>query len=245
MKRLSSWALPIILGVAGVALIIAGSLDLGGEAAPSLPPIATQSAVAQASPTPTPLPTPSESAGAPASPTVEPTATPSPTPLPDDVVAVQLQVESVGVNVLVKQSTSEETDSFPPSDAAYILRGGSQPGRNTNSYIFAHALNSLFKPLWNVQIGAKVLIRMSDDSVREYRVTEVRPNVACPDAGATTNNPEDFGITPPPALQIHNDCSEGQIWTAPTAYERITMQTSQGYNRNWGELVVIAEPLQR
>ena len=84
---------------------------------------------------------------------------------------------------------------------------------------------------------------MSDDSVLEYRVTEVRPNVACPDSDATTNNPEDFGITPPPALQIHDDCSEGGVWTAPTEYERITLQTSQGYNRNWGELViVIAEP---
>ncbi len=158
------------------------------------------------------------------------------------MVAVQLQIESVGINVLVKQSTSAETDSFPPSDAAYILRGGHQPGRNTNSYIFAHALNSLFKPLWNVQVGAEVLIRMSDDSVRRYLVTEVRPNVACPDPDATTNNPEDFGITPPLALQIHEDCSEAALWTAPTDYERITMQTSQGYNRNWGELVVIADP---
>ncbi len=40
MKRLSSWALPIILGVAGVALIIIGSLDLGDDPTPSLPAIA-------------------------------------------------------------------------------------------------------------------------------------------------------------------------------------------------------------
>jgi Sortase domain len=238
VKRLSSWALPIILGVTGVALIIFGSLDLGAEPTPSLPAIPTPTPVAQASPTPT------QPISEPASSTAEPTAAPTPTPLPDDVVAVQLQIESVGINVLVEQSTSAATDGFPPSDAAYILSSGSQPGRNTNSYIFAHAVNHLFKPLWNVQIGAKVLIRMSDDSVREYRVTEVRPNVACPDPDATTNNPEDFGVTPPPALQIHDDCSEGGFWTAPTAYERITMQTSQGYNRNWGELVVIAEPVE-
>jgi len=236
VKRLSSWALPIILGVTGVALIIIGSLDLGGEPTPSLADIPTPTPVAQASPTPTP----NESA----SPTADPTATPTPTPLPNDVVAVQLQIESVDINVLVEQSTSTDTDGFPPSDAAYILSGGSQPGRNTNSYIFAHAVNHLFKPLWNVQIGARVLIRMSDDSVLEYRVTEVRPNVACPDADATTDNPEDHGFTPPPALQIHDDCSEGGVWTASTEYERITMQTSQGYNRNWGELVVIAEPVE-
>jgi hypothetical protein len=237
VKRLSSWALPIILGVAGVALIIIGSLDLGDDPTPSLPAIATPSPVAQASPPPTPT-----TSTTPASPSDEPSPTPTPSPLPDNVLAAQLQIESVGINVLVKQSTSAQTDSFPPHDAAYILRSGSQPGRNTNSYIFAHAENTLFKPLWNVQVGAEVLIRMSDDSVRRYRVTEVRPNVACPDPDATTNNPQDFGVTPPLALQIHDDCSEAALWTAPTDHERITLQTSQGYNRNWGELVVIADP---
>jgi membrane protein YdbS with pleckstrin-like domain len=156
--------------------------------------------------------------------------------------AGDLQIDSAGINVVVRHSTSENTDSFPPSDAAYILRNGHQPGRNTNSYIFAHAVNHLFKPLWNVQVGAEVLIRMSDDSVRRYVVTEVRPNVACPDQDATENNPEDFGVTPPLALQIHDNCSEAGFWTAPTEYERITLQTSHGYNRNWGELVVVADP---
>jgi hypothetical protein len=221
-----------------VALIIVGSLDLGDEPTPSLPPIGTHTPVAQASATATPT----ASLSAPASPTAEPTPGPTPTPLPDDVVAVQLQIRSVDINVLVKQSTTAQTDSFPPADAAYILRDGVQPGRNTNSYIFAHALNTLFKPLWNVQVGAEVLVRMSDDSVRRYVVTEVRPNVACPDADATENNPEDFGITPPLALQIRDDCSEGGFWTALTDYERLTLQTSQGYNRNWGELIVIADP---
>ena len=236
MKRLSSWALPIILGVAGVALIIVGSFDLdfGARPTPTLPSIRTPTPIAQASPTATPRP--SETAG--------PSATPEPTqtPLPDSVTAAQMEIPSVEINVLVKQSTTAQTDSFPPDDAAYILRSGTQPGRNTNSYIFAHAVNHLFKPLWNVQVGAEVLLRMSDDSVLRYVVTEVRPNVACPDPNATTNNPEDFGVTPPLALQIHDDCSQGALWTAPTEHERLTLQTSQGYNRNWGELVVIADP---
>ena len=240
MKRLSSWALPIILGVAGVALIIIGSFDLdfGAQPTPTLPSIRTPTPVAQASPSVTPRA--SETSG----PTAGPTATPEPTqtPLPDDVIAEQMEIPSVGINVLVRQSTSAETDRFPPNDSAFILSQGRQPGRNTNSYIFAHALNHLFKPLWNVQPGAEVLVRMSDDSVLRYVVTEVRPNVACPDASATTNNPEDFGVTPPLALQIQENCDEGLVWTAPTTYERLTLQTSQGYNRNWGELVVIADP---
>ena len=244
MKRLSSWALPLVLAVAGIALIIVGlNVDLGGPA-PSLSPIARASASA----------TPGGSAGggslaasrsAPASaePSAEPssdlTETPTPTPLPDAVSAAQLEIPSVGINVVVRQSVSGETDNFPPTDAAYILRSSSQPGRNTNSYVFAHALGTLFKPLWNVQVGAEVLVRMSDDSVLRYVVTEVRPNVPCPDPNADPAlNPQD----PPLALQFHDDCSAGGFWTLPTDHERLTLQTSQGYNRNWGELVVVAEP---
>jgi hypothetical protein len=242
VKRLSSWTLPILLGLAGVSLIIAGSLAEGPDPGPSLSPIARPTG--SPSPEPTPTPTAGESPTDPASPTetASPSAEPTPTPLPDDVVAVQLDVPSVGIKVAVRQSTSEDTDRFPPVDAAFIPRSSSQPGRNTNSYIFAHALNTLFKPLWNVQIGADVLIRMSDDSVLEYTVTEVRPNVPCPDPNATTNNPEDLGWELPLALRIHDDCEEGGRWLNPTPYERLTLQTSQGYNRNWGELIVIAEP---
>lgn len=241
MKRLSSWALPIILATAGVALIIAGSLGRSGDPAPSLAPIPTATPVAIASSTPTAAPTSEPTEASPSTRSAEPTATPTPSPLPDDVVATQLEIPSVGINVLVRQSTSDATDAFPPTDAAYILQAGHQPGRNTNSYIFAHALNTLFKPLWNVQLGAEVLIRMSNDSVLRYVVTEVRPNVPCPDPDA---DPALNPPNPPLALQIHETCEAGAVWTAPTPYERITLQTSQGYNRNWGELIVIGEPIE-
>jgi hypothetical protein len=232
VKRLSSWALPVLLGAVGLVLILIGSFDLGTQPSASLPPIATPSPVAQATATP---------ADASTAPSVEQSATPVPTatPLPADVTAAQLEIRSVGINVLVKQSTSPETDSFPPRDAAYILRTGHQPGHNQNSYIFAHAENTLFKPLWNVQVGAEVLVRMSNETVLHYVVTEVRPNVPCPDPNA---DPASDPPNPPLALQIHDDCEEGASWTWDTPYERLTLQTSQGYNRNWGELVVIARP---
>jgi Sortase domain len=238
VKRLSSWALPLILGVAGVALIIIGTLDLDEDPIASLPPISTPAptatpvAEATATDAPTASASPAES--------VAPSPTPTPTPLPDDVVATQLEVPSVGINVLVRQSVSSETDGFPPSDAAYILSAGQQPGRNTNSFVFAHALGHLFKPLWNVQIGAEVLVQMSDGQVLRYVVTEVRPNVPCPDPNADPAlNPPD----PPLALQFSEDCNAGAFWTQPTDYERLTLQTSQGYNRNWGELVIVADPI--
>ncbi len=226
MKRLLAWAVPAVLGVVGITLIIIGTRGENGDPTASLPPIVepSTSAVALASPS-----------DAPSSATPQPTQT----PLPAGTTAVQLEVPSVGVNVLIQQSLDDATDNFPPRDAAYILQGSAQPGQNTNSYIFAHATEALFKPLWNVQIGAEVLIRMSDESVRRYIVTEVRPNVPCPDPNADpAMNPPD----PPLALQLHETCEDGIFWLQPTDHERITLQTSQGFNRNWGEFVVVADP---
>ncbi len=99
----------------------------------------------------------------------------------------------------VEQSTSLATDSFPPEHAAFILRRGSQPGRGTNSYMFGHALLDLFKPLWNVQLGARVKVLMSDGAVLRYVVTEVHPNVACPDDNPPNPelNPEALGVDVP------------------------------------------------
>jgi sortase (surface protein transpeptidase) len=233
VKRTLAWAIPLLLAVVGVVLIAIGLQGGGEEPTASLAPIpaASESAVAAA---------PSATASAPSrAPSISATPVPTPSPLPDDVVAQQLEVPQVGVNVEIRQSQDDATDNFPPRDAAYILQGSSQPGRNTNSYIFAHATESLFKPLWNVQLGAEVRILMSDGSVLQYVVTEVRPNVPCPDPDADpAMNPPD----PPLALQLHTTCDEGIYWLQPTAHERITLQTSQGFNRNWGEFVVVAEP---
>jgi hypothetical protein len=239
-----------VLALAGAVLIIVGltggfgdggGTDLSPIARPtSGEPSATGSASGTVGATENPASASAQPSTEPSTePSAEPSAEPTATPLPENVTAAQLEIPSVGINVLVRQSTSADTDGFPPTDAAYILRSSSQPGRNANAYVFAHAINALFKPLWNVQIGAEVLVRMSDESVLRYVVTEVRPNVACPDPNADPAlNPQN----PPLALQIHDDCTQGGRWTAPTESERLTLQTSQGYNRNWGELVVVAEP---
>jgi sortase (surface protein transpeptidase) len=239
MRRLfsSGWLLPIVLATVGVVLIVVGQLDLdaGGPRQTLVPiPEPSASAVAVANGTP-------EESGASASPSLAPTVTPFPT-LAANAVATQLGIPRVGINVVVRESQSEENDLFPDECCAFILQGSSEPGRGTNSYIFAHAENSLFKPLWNVQIGDKVLVKMSDSHVIEYRITEVHANVSCPDDKADPAlNPPD----PPLALLYAPDppCSEANRWLAPTTEERLTMQTSQGFNRNWGELVVVAEPI--
>ena len=221
---------PLLLAMVGVALIIVGQLNLDQPAGSSLPPIPEPSSpVAVASPSPR--------VTAEGSVEATPEPTPTPTPIPDDWVAVQIEIPSIALNVAVRKSGGGITDDFPPLDAAYVLGASSQPGRGTNSYIFAHAYRHLFKPLWNVQLGAEVRILMSDGAVLTYTVTEVHPNVSCPDdrAPLPPNPPLALKYAPP-------GCAEGAAWTQPTDHERLTLQTSQGYNRNWGELVVVARP---
>ena len=235
MKRFLAPGLlvPLLLAVVGVALIIASQLDLDQPAA-----VATLEPIPDETPTPPPTPTATHKASQTASPTPEPT-------LHSDAKAVQIQIDTFPdrINIPLTKSTSSATDSYPPDSGAFILSGSSQPGRGTNSYIFAHARAGLFHNLWNVQLGASVKIRMSDGAVLRYRVTEIHPNVACPE-----DDPPNPELNPgpgdlPAAMQIAKDCAEGGFWTnQDIGHERLTLQTSQGYNRNWGEFVVIAEP---
>jgi len=226
MKRLSAPGilLPLLLAVAGVALIVVGQLELD-EPGHSLPPIGG-SPVAVASPSPSAPP----SSGATARPT------PSPTPIPDDWVAVQIDVPSVALSVAVKHAKPGEGSDLP-DDAAYILAQSSEPGRDANTYLVGHALQHLFKRLWNVMLGAEVKILMSDGAVLRYVVTEVHANVSCPDSRS------DPMPNPPLALVWAPAGCPAAAWINPTDHERLTLQTSQGYNRNWGELVIVAEPL--
>ena len=237
MKRILAPGLlvPFVLALVGVGLIIASQLDLDRPAAVrTLPPI----------PNPTSTPTPEPTVATSDEPSERPSPTPEPT-LHSTATAVQIQIETFpeDINIPLSKSKSKATDSFPPEDGAYILSGSSEPGRGTNSYIFAHARAGLFHDLWNVQLGASARIQMSDGEVLAYRVTEIHPNVACPDPDAP--NPQ---LNPGPgdlplALEIAKDCAEGGFWTMQDiGHERLTLQTSQGYNRNWGEFVVIAEP---
>jgi hypothetical protein len=229
MRRLftAGIAVPLILALVGGGLIVASQLDLDPTALASLPQIPDVTP----SPNETPTVTPSPSPG------VTPMPTPSPTPIPDTWVAVQIQIASVGINVRVRKSTSAATDYFPTEDAAYILRKSLEPGRGGNVYMIAHAELHLFKPLWNVLLGDEVKILMSDGQVLRYVVTEIHPNQSCPDTRAPADP------SPPPALRDAAPGCPATYWSKPTDHERLSLQTSQGFNRNYGELVVVADPL--
>lgn len=215
------------MALAGGVLIVVGQLDLGGSPASSLPPLFTPTPVAIDSPTPEPSLSPGQT----------PAPTPIPTPVPADWIAVQLQVPAVGVNVRV-ESRAADQDQLGQC-CAFIATWASWPGHGGNAYIAAHAQPWLFKGLWNAILGDEVQVLMSDGQVLVYRITEIHPNVACPDPNAEPM-PD-----PPLDLLYDDDCSEGRTWTQQTNHERLTLQTSQGYNRNWGELVIIALPVGR
>jgi hypothetical protein len=225
-RRIRGLALPLTLAMLGIVLILAGQLPLDDGPRQSLAPIPLPSAVAETS-TPRQSGTPDERTPGP---------TPEPTPIPSGWVATQIQIESVGINVQIRRLLPDE----PLGDCcAFLLSQTGEPGHGTNSYMAAHAQLTLFKGLWNVQLGAEVRVLMSDGQVLLYRVTEVHPNVSCPDPDA-----EPMPNPPLDLLYAGTGCEEGGRWTAPTDHERLTLQTSQGFNRNWGELVVVAEPFQ-
>ena len=149
-------------------------------------------------------------------------------------VARRVEIPALGVDVVVAVAANAAHEDFPPHGGAYILRSSAQPGRGTNSYPFAHAMPNLFKPLWWAQVGQQVIVTLSDGQQLSYRISAVVRDVPCPDPNA----PKPAGL--PPALANATECDTS--WTLPTAAERLTMQTSQGFNRNYGELIVLAVP---
>lgn len=230
MRRLSAPGIvvPVLLSILGAMLIVTASLpldpvvvglpDISDIPEPSFAPV-------------TPAPSPSGSGGETAAPS------PSPKPPPANWVAVQIQVKAVGLNVLVKQSRSRAIDLYPRHDAVYIWSTSSQPGRGTNTFIIGHAELYLFKRLWNAVLGDEVKVLMSDGRVLHYVITEIHPNQSCPDP---LKEPDP---SPPLALRLAGPACLASSWTRRTDHEVLTLHTSQGFNRNYGEFIVIAEPV--
>src|SRR5207249_8674089 len=127
---------------------------------------------------------------------------------------------SVGINIRVQKAATKQDCDFPPEHGAWVLCGGSEPGRGTNSYIFAHAQVGMFLPLWNVQPGAEIRVLMSDGKVLVYRVTEIHPNVSCPDP---REKPMSHWTTPPLARKYApGECRQRALLRAPANHGRLT-----------------------
>jgi sortase family protein len=170
---LRSRLLPAILTATGVSLIAGGLLSYTGAAgldAPSASP--TIIAVA---PTPTfTLPTfAPESASPP--PSASPTAV-------VDRVATRVVVPALRIDLPIVKPAGG-ADAYPQCNVAMYIQQLHQPGQGGATYLYAHARDGMFGPIYelamvkkrpNTMLGMLVEVYTNDDLLFSYQVVEVR-----------------------------------------------------------------------
>jgi hypothetical protein len=219
LRALRDRLAPAVLTAAGVTLLAAGLLHYGGpvDASPGASPSPSDVAAL-----PTPdfvLPSlPPINGSAP-----PPIATPSPNP---NRVATRVVIDQLGIDLPV---IAQPNGNYPYCNVAMYLQapGLVQPGNGGSVYIYAHARDGMFGPLYERAIlgksgGAKslksMLVRVytSDDWMFEYEVTRVLPKVK----------------------------ADSHFLDGPLAVksETLWLQTSTGPNGSYPKLQVVAKP---
>jgi sortase family protein len=168
--------LPAVLTATGVSLIAAGLLTYSApvEAAPG--PSSSADIAAD-----TPVP----SFALPTLPPVSSSASPTPSPsasAPADRVATRVVVKALKIDLPI---IAQPNASYPACNVAMYLDdpGLGQPGQGRSTYLYAHARDGMFGPIYhlaiekrtpNAMVGMLVQVYTSDDQLFEYFVTEVR-----------------------------------------------------------------------
>lgn len=179
MGRLSSALrnrlLAAILTAAGVSLIAGGLLSFTGAAEVSSP--SPSPTTIGAAPTPTiALPTfpPSPGSSLPAA---------SATPIVDRV-ATRVRVPALRIDLPVLKQPGGE-NAYPPCNIAMYIQQLHQPGQGGATYLYAHARDGMFGPIYerairklhggpSSMVGTYVEVFTSDNMRFTYEVTEVR-----------------------------------------------------------------------
>ena len=172
--------LPAVLTAAGVTLLAAGLLSYTGQVSAAADP--------SISPEPTIVSSdPGASLSFPSLPPID--ASPSTTGLPSaspsvNRVATRVVVEALGIDLpIIKPRGTSST--YPQCNVALYIQELSQPGSGRATYLYAHARDGMFGPIYErailkksggpkSMIGMVVQIYTSDDLLYEYAVTEVR-----------------------------------------------------------------------
>ena len=217
-RSLRERLLPAVLTAAGVTLIAAGLLSYTGSASAADP---------SASEPPTIV---SQDPGASlVLPTLPPSgASESATPLPSasanpNRVATRVVVEALGIDLPVIRPRGN-SNTYPQCNVAMYIQELHQPGSGMATYIYAHARDGMFGPIYEraiqkksggpkSMIGMLVQVYTNDDFLFEYEITEVRLHQLNLDDAA-------------------NATSE-QLW----------LQTSEGPKGTPGKTQLVAEPL--
>jgi sortase (surface protein transpeptidase) len=170
-----------------------------------------------ASPTPSAVAAVTTSPSPPPSPTaVSPTASPTATPTPTIPPGYRIKIQRLAIDLPIAEGDIERDTVLQqtPENFAFHFPGTAIPGGGGNSYIYAHARRGMFLNLWSAREGDEVVVATPDGRELRYVVSEVHPRV----------EPTDVS------------------WAAPTATERLTLQTSTGPNPGDPRFVVIALP---
>lgn len=177
MGRLSislrSRLLPAILTATGVSLIAGGLLSYTGAAGLDSP--SASPTIVAVAPTPTfVLPTFAPESGSP-----PPNASPT---VVVDRVATRVVVPALRIDLPVIKPAGG-ADTYPQCNVAMYIQQLHQPGQGGATYLYAHARDGMFGPIYelamvkkkpNTMKGMLVEVYTSDDLLFSYQVVEVR-----------------------------------------------------------------------
>ncbi len=169
--------LPAILTAAGVTLIAAGLLNYSGAVQANPLPSTEPPIIIAASPSAS-LPVPSLPPRSSA-----PSASPVPS-APSDRVATRVVIDALDIDLPVIKPRGGPAE-YPQCGVAMYIQELFQPGSGKATYIYAHARDGMFGPMYERAIlkrnggpssmrGMSVKVYTSDDQLFTYIVTEVR-----------------------------------------------------------------------
>jgi hypothetical protein len=143
-------------------------------------------------------------------------AAPTATPVPAIPPGYRVKIVRLGIDLPIEEGDLERDTvrQETPENLAFHLPGSAIPGGGGNSYIYAHARRGMFLSLWSAREGDVVVVVAPDGRQLRYVVSEVHPRV----------DPSDVS------------------WAAPSATERLTLQTSTGPSPGDPRFVVVALP---
>jgi LPXTG-site transpeptidase (sortase) family protein len=150
--------------------------------------------------------------GASTSPSVASTAPPR---APAAVDQLRISVPRLGIDLPMALGDIQRDvrDGATPENVALLYPTTNVPGTGGNSFIYAHARNSMFLALWDIQVGDRVRITAADGTRLNYVVTRIIPQV----------DPGDVS------------------WLDPSGPERLTLQTSTGPTSAFPRFIAVAD----
>ena len=171
-----------------------------------------------------PRPSPSEATAAVATPaaaglTASPATQPPPggspsidssSPRPTGIVAVRIEVPRLGIDLPIIEGDGMDA----PIGLAAHFPGTAWPDAGSNTYLYGHAQEGMFLPLWDVRTADEILLTLANRQQRCFAVDEIIPEA------------------PWDAVSL----------LMPTDHERLTLQTSTSYTPTAPRFVVIALP---